>query len=103
MRKELIRRQVVVNSTTTKFTYSTEFLTYKVIHYFVAVHPHYKYERSGWRAGGYDCSVHHTMEEAQAAVVHTARVWDWDPKACYIKAMESTELVVKHHRNKVKG
>lgn len=103
MRKELIKRQVVVNSTTTKFIYSSEFLTYAAIHYFVAVHPHRRYKWGGERAGGYDCTVYHTMEEAQAAIAATARVWDWDPNACYIKVVHTEEHVTKHHRNKVKG
>lgn len=107
MRKELIRRQVVVKSTTTKYIYSYEFLTYACTTYHIACHDYYhKWDtehRWGKHRGGLDCTVYHTEDEARAHIHATALLWGWNEDECYIKAYDGEEHITKYHRNKVKG
>lgn len=104
MLNELISREVRVDRVTDKYIYSTEFLTYSKTDFFVACHAHERYEWAhSWRVAGYDCRVYDTQEEATAHFAETARVWDWDVRACYVKVVHTTELIVKKHRNKVRG
>ena len=107
MRKELIRRQVVVNSTTTKFIYSTEFLVYARTTYHIACNDfYYKWDtehRWGKHRGGLDCTAYETEEEARMNIRATALHWNWNEEECFIKVYNGEEHVTKHHRNKVKG
>ena len=100
---KVINRQEVVRSTTSKYVYTTEFIELERTNFFVACHQHQRYSWGGWRAAGYDCTTYATQDEALAQVKHTAMIWDWDPRACYIKVVHTTEHITKHHRYKVKG
>lgn len=92
MRKELINSVTIIKSTTKKYQYSVEVLTYSKVDF----HLHWFDEM--------DCTAYETKEAAAADLVRTARIWNWTIEDVRIEAHDGrVETVVKHHRNKVKG
>ena len=81
----------ITKSQTSKYRYTIEIQHWST----VTFHLHY--------GGQMDCTVYDSVEEAKAAIHQTAALWGWDERKVFLKKWESTEIVLLHHRHKVRA
>ena len=81
----------VTKSVTAKYRYTIEVQHWDTVRF----HLHY--------LNSMDCTSYDTPEEAKAAIAETAARWHWKPNKVFLKKWEDTEIVVLHHRYKVKA
>ena len=84
---------------TTCYYYTVESYAVQKPQYFIRLESYWT-SYNYYKAGGRDCHVYHSREEAEKAIHLTAMCWNWDEAHCTIEEKFTTDYVVKHHRYK---